>query len=218
MSIIIVDSGNTIKWTDTDIDKDVIFNKNEVLITLKSANNDIFEIEDSHYRETFGYADVTVPASTDADDLLDQLQAFVTGGGLAGADVVTFALSGPFVTGTNKDGLRVMQSAGTILGVVVSQGQRGNNGDNLYDINKHTPTLPITTQRNGTVGTTIYTTQANRPTIVGSTGDSGDTAILLTPMPEITTFAAGDFFTMDVDQRQAQTQDLVIQLFIQYDS
>lgn len=76
MSIIIVDSGNTIKWTDTVKDKDVVFNKNEVLITLKTDGVDVFEIEDSHYRETFKYTEVTVPTSTDSDDLLDQLQSF----------------------------------------------------------------------------------------------------------------------------------------------
>ncbi len=86
MSISITDTGNTIKWSDSVKDKDVIFNKNEVLITLKAGSVDVFEIEDSHYRENFDYKDVTVPSSSDSDDLLDQLQAFVTGNG-GGANV-----------------------------------------------------------------------------------------------------------------------------------
>ena len=44
-------------------------------------------------------------------------------------------------------------------------------------------------------GTTIFTTQANRPTIAASA-----TAATLAGSPEVVEFSAGDVFTVDVDQ------------------
>jgi len=126
-----------------------------------------------------------------------------------------WALNGSFVTGVEKDGLRVCPTAGTIVAVVVSQGDRGNNGDNIYDINKHAPPLPITTQRNNTAGVTIFTDQNNRPKIEGLSGSSGDNAVFLAPLPDIVNIAPGEFFSMDVDEKQAQSQDLVIEMFIE---
>lgn len=131
-------------------------------------------------------------------------------------DTITFSLSGVFIAGTDKDGSRVATRDGEIVAVVVSQSQRGNNGDNLYDIHKHTPTLPITTQRNDTIGVTIYTTQANRPKIEGLSGSATDNAIFQAPLPDIVDFLAGEFFTMDVDNVTPQSQDVVVQLLVKY--
>jgi len=136
---------------------------------------------------------------------------------IASTEVITFALNGAFTAGTDKDGSRVMHRSGTILAVIVSQTQLGNNGNSTYDIHKHSPTLPITTQRDNTPGVTIYTTQANRPTIAGDSPNSTDNAIVLALLPDVTTFIVGDFYTMDVDLKTPQSQGVVIQLFVQYD-
>lgn len=44
-------------------------------------------------------------------------------------------------------------------------------------------------------GTTIFTTQANRPTIAAAA-----TTATLAGAPEVTKFSAGDVFTVDIDQ------------------
>lgn len=53
-------------------------------------------------------------------------------------------------------------------------------------------TLIVDVNKNGT---TIFTTQANRPTVAVSA-----TAATLAGFPEVTTFAAGDLISIDIDQ------------------
>jgi len=55
-------------------------------------------------------------------------------------------------------------------------------------------------------GTTIYTTQANRPTIAIGGNDSGET------VPDVTAFVTGDYLTVDADQIGSGTagSDLVV--------
>jgi hypothetical protein len=58
-------------------------------------------------------------------------------------------------------------------------------------------------------GTTIFTTQGNRPTIAaGANTDASST-------PDVTAFAAGDYMTVDVDQIGTGTvgADLTVQVW-----
>lgn len=70
----------------------------------------------------------------------------------------------------------------------------------LVDINKN--------------GTTIFTTQANRPTIAASA-----TAATLAGQPEVLTFAAGDLLSVDVDQIGSGTagSNLAVSLLVELD-
>lgn len=66
---------------------------------------------------------------------------------------------------------------------------------NLYAFVQTAPTgasVIVDANKNG--GTTIFTTQANRPTIAAGT------RIDLTAVPDVTSLAAGDWLTFDVDQ------------------
>lgn len=94
--------------------------------------------------------------------------------------LVPFPTSGTVSTGTGA--LRVyVEEACTIVGARASVGTAPTGATLIVDVNKN--------------GTTIYTTQGNRPTIAISGNTSG------TPTtPDVTSLAAGDYLTVDTDQ------------------
>lgn len=69
----------------------------------------------------------------------------------------------------------------TIIGAWVSAGVAPTGADIIVDVNIN--------------GTTIYSTQANRPTVPATTNGGG-----LSPTPDVTSFAVGDYLTVDIDQ------------------
>jgi hypothetical protein len=71
--------------------------------------------------------------------------------------------------------------AGTIVSARMANGAGTVTGDLIADINKN--------------GTTIFTTQGNRPKVVS--GDANGIGSVKTP--DVTTFSAGDYFTVDLD-------------------
>lgn len=98
---------------------------------------------------------------------------------------LTFTLSAFSMTGTLSvtTGAQRLPIDGTytIVGTRLMVGTAPTGADLVIDVNKN--------------GTTIYTTQANRPTITaGSNGGGPGSA------PDVTTLAAGDYLTIDIDQ------------------
>lgn len=92
-----------------------------------------------------------------------------------------FSLSRPGTLVVAAGTARLYLSGGyTLSDYRVSVGTAPTGASLIVDINKN--------------GTTIFTTQANRPTIAAS-GFLGSTTA-----PAVTTFAAGDYITIDVDQ------------------
>jgi hypothetical protein len=83
----------------------------------------------------------------------------------------------------------------TITGVRASVGTAPTGAALIVDINKN--------------GTTIFTTQANRPTIAAAANTSGNVTAI-----DITTVAAGEFLTVDIDQTGSTVTgaDLTVQL------
>lgn len=139
--------------------------------------------------------------------------AAITGG----RQTFSWVFSGVTTTGVAKDGFRSLPRAGTIESVVVLAGAKGNTGTSLFDVNKSIPTKPITTQRDATAVTTIYTTQGNRPDLVGITASSGDNAIKEAVAPDVTTFVAGDFLSVDADSVVVQLKDVEVTVTVKYD-
>ena len=137
-------------------------------------------------------------------------------------DVFEWVTGGVLVTATNIDGMRAARRDGTIIGTILTAGGTGVGGatpSSIFDVNKFVPDKPITTQRNGTVGTTIFSTEANRPTMLGIAGNPN--GIIQAVAPDITTFLGGDFFSIDVDQVATggggnAPFDFVLQLFVRY--
>jgi hypothetical protein len=99
--------------------------------------------------------------------------------GVSAAAVTTFDQSG-VLSVTTGTGRLTFQTAVTILGVVAAVNTAPTGAAILVDVNKN--------------GSTIFTTQANRPSIAAA-GFASATAT-----PAVTAFAAGDYMTVDIDQ------------------
>lgn len=95
--------------------------------------------------------------------------------------VVTYTLKslGTLTTGTFKDGIRVPR-AFVITDIRTKVATVPTGATLIVDVNKN--------------ATTIFSTQGNRPTTAISAADSSTTA------PDVTTGAAGDILSVDVDQ------------------
>ncbi len=108
----------------------------------------------------------------------------------------TFTVPGTLVVGTGKSRF-YFNRAVTITNVHASVDTAPTGATVIVDVNKN--------------GTTIFTTQANRPTIAVSA------FIDTTSVPDVTAFAAGDYLQVDVDQIGSTIAgaDLVVQ--VEYD-
>lgn len=98
---------------------------------------------------------------------------------------LTFSLTSFFKTGTLAviTGTQRLPIDGTytVVGTRLTVGTAPTGASLIVDIHKN--------------GTTIYTTQANRPTITAAANAGGPGAT-----PDVTTLAAGDYLTVDIDQ------------------
>lgn len=88
---------------------------------------------------------------------------------------------GTLVVKTGKSRVR-MPFAGIVLGVAATVDTVATGANVVIDVNKN--------------GTTIFTTQANRPSIAAGLTSGNEAA----PDAAVAAFAAGDYFTFDVDQ------------------
>lgn len=140
----------------------------------------------------------------------------VTGGAGNDTGLIEWVANGPINPGTSEDGIRIMPKSGNIVAVYIALDMRGNNGNTIVDIQKGTPGTPHTTQQNATSLTTIYTTQANRPTLTGLTGNRADNAFIKATTPDVTTFAAGDIFEMDIDDDAPLANTLTVLMEVEY--
>lgn len=97
------------------------------------------------------------------------------------AQTNTFVMTipGTLVVGTGVVRLPVVRNI-TIVNVEVHVGTAPTGATAIFDVNKN--------------GTTIFTTQGNRPTVaISGTSDTSS-------VPDVTTASAGDYLTVDVDQ------------------
>ena len=106
----------------------------------------------------------------------------------------TLTVPGVLTTGVGQARL-YFDTAQTISNVVAGVGTAPAGQSIIVDVNLN--------------GTTIFTTQANRPTITA--GTNADT----TSTPNVTAIAVGNYLTVDVDQIGTTTagSDLVVTIF-----
>jgi hypothetical protein len=121
--------------------------------------------------------------------------AFATGP--RGESLVTYGKAGPLVTTTGAIRYR-FPFAATIVGVSLAVSTAPTGSSIICDVNKN--------------GTTIFTTQANRPTILAG---AFNTATEVTNM-NITSIAAGDYLTLDIDQVGSTVSGSNLSAFIRY--
>jgi hypothetical protein len=116
------------------------------------------------------------------------------GSAAATGAVATFGFPGVVAAATGVARF-VMPSAGTLIGAVCSAATAPTGQALICDVNKN--------------GTTIFTTQANRPQIAAGANASATVAT-----PDVTSFDALDYFTVDVDQvgSGAAGADLILNL------
>ena len=94
-----------------------------------------------------------------------------------------FTINGAVTTGTKIDGSRYVPRNYTITKVVLHvETNGGASGNTIIDVNKN--------------GTTLFTVQANRPTVAW---DAGDDITEEVSNMDITAIEGADILTMDVD-------------------
>lgn len=111
-------------------------------------------------------------------------------------DVMPFARAGALTASTGAAPFR-WPFAVVILGISAIVGTAPTGANILLDVNKN--------------GTTIFTTQGNRPAIV-----AGATATASEAVPDVTTVALGDVYKIDVDQVGSSVAGSDLQVNIRY--
>jgi hypothetical protein len=91
----------------------------------------------------------------------------------------TFTIPGTLTTGTGQAKL-LFPRAAVITAVMAAVGTAPTGASLIFDVNKN--------------GTTIFTTQGNRPTITATNFTD------LSSTPDVTSVAANDYLTVDIDQ------------------
>ena len=106
-----------------------------------------------------------------------------------------WAANGPFRVGATVDGGYVSPTNFSVAAVRLHRRTPGSSGSTIVDLNKN--------------GVTMYTTQANRPTVDFSDPDN----LVLAAQPDIATVAVGDLLTIDIDQIESGTpRDLAMMI------
>ncbi len=111
-----------------------------------------------------------------------QIGNLPAGNGGGSKDTLEWVLNGKMTVQTKIDGSRSVFSSGTITGVSFVREKAGNTVSGVIDVNIG--------------GTTIFTTQANRPFVLASAGDNA----VSQKIPNVTSFAKQDIFTVDIDE------------------
>lgn len=103
------------------------------------------------------------------------------GGGAAGSNTSTFSQAGALSVGTGTFKLPFTLAA-EIVSIQLAVATSPTGADLIVDVNKN--------------GTTVFTTQANRPTVPdGDANGVGAEAV-----PDVTSIAEGDYLSVDIDQ------------------
>ena len=120
-------------------------------------------------------------------------------------------------TGTGVDGIRIVPFNCNIIAVYMAMVERGNDGNTIIDINVGTPSPALTSPGDSDTNialSTIYTNQANRPTIPGDSANKNDNYVLLAQQPDIVSLVKGQILSFDVDQKVSSSRDLTAALFV----
>jgi hypothetical protein len=128
--------------------------------------------------KTFSSFPVT-PSSDPTTDYQVATKKYVDDNAGAGGKY-QFIIPGNGVVGTDVAGTWFPAEAGTITGISLYADTAGATGASTFDVNLN--------------GTTIYTTQGDRPSLADTATEDENT------VPAVTSFAEGDKFTVDQDE------------------
>ena len=111
-------------------------------------------------------------------------------------ELATFERTADLSVGSGNSRYR-FPFAATLLGVTAAINTAPTGASVILDVNKN--------------GTTVYTTQANRPTIL-----AGANATAAETVPDVTAIAVGDYLTIDIDQIGSTVAGADATVFIRY--
>ena len=119
-------------------------------------------------------------------------------GGVPAASLETSVLvqwhaNGPYRVDTAVDGDWIVTKACSIRQVYLSRRTAGSSGQTVVDINRRRTGDAVGTE------TTLYTTAANRPTLLFGDADGLTHAVL----PDLVDLVVGDIVTIDCDEKDA---------------
>lgn len=115
------------------------------------------------------------------------------------ADTFSFRVNGKPTPSNSVDGAWIAPRAGNITRITLWRGTAGSSGSTTIDVNKNAVTL--------------YTTQANRPSVTTASGNNA----LSTTTPDITSVAQDDIIKVDVDVVESgNPNDLSVTIEVQY--
>ena len=170
----------------------------DVSVQMASVEGAISDFQ--HGSKTLGTlhaeASQSVPGFMSATDKtkLDNLSA------ASSKDTPRWVGTGKVVAQTFLDGAWVAPQAGTILRITLHRRVAGTGSSTIVDVNKNQ--------------VTVFTTQANRPTVAFGAGNN---AIDAHTNMDVTAFAQNDQFQVDVDQAEGgNPQDVSVIVEVQY--
>lgn len=117
-------------------------------------------------------------------------------------EIAVFASEGTLSVKVGKGRFR-FPVAVTILGVSAAVDTPPTGAMAIVDVNKITAAAPTTR-------TSVYTTQANRPSIAAGAYAAAET------VPDTTAFAAGDSMSVDIDQVGSTVAGADLEVFVRY--
>ena len=150
---------------------------------------------------TFDAANLTSGASADGDVLTSDgaggaaWEPATGGGGGGGGSSITdpvFQVEGALAVLADVDGVWICPRAGTITAVYIYCRDPGTASSTIVDVNKN--------------GVTIFTTQANRPTLAWNDVDK----VAKSGTPDITAVAEYNVLSIDIDQIGTTAEDLTV--------
>lgn len=168
----------------------------DTLLSGKSAtghthNGTEISLDTTNFDNNLSVADDTVQK---AMETLDDMVASGEGG--SGVKVARWFVPGRLATGSNVAGVYIASAGETIQKILIYCGTPGSASSTIVDLNKN--------------GTTLYTTQGNRPTLAYDDADQVATAT----DPDVTSLASGDVVTLDIDQVATGAEDLTVVMLL----
>jgi len=122
--------------------------------------------------------------------------------------IFNWVINNGLAVDTEVDEGRPVPFACDVVGVRLFRRANGNSGSTIVDVNN---------AASGAAPVTLYTTQANRPTV---TSAAGDWQVVEATLPDIVALAQNSYLTMDVDQIEGgggpnAPQGLVVQVEVE---
>jgi hypothetical protein len=145
---------------------------------FRPLSNNVLDIGSSTNRVKTGYF-TTVSASAVTASVSGNLTGIATSASFASSQEIAFSIPNTLTVGTGVSRWYITRDV-TITNIVATVSTAPAGASVIFDVNKN--------------GTTVFTTQGNRPTVAATTFTD------LNSIPDVISLTSGDYLTVDVDQ------------------